>query len=101
MKGMSPRQLKVAEVVRHAIALAMVRGDMPTSLDTTRLTVADVWVSADLKLARVYLQLPPDWLESPTLAMANAQLAKPLRQVLARALANKFVPRVELRAYGT
>ncbi len=89
---MNQRQSRVAEEVRHALAPALLRGDIPSTLPTSRLTVTDVWISPDLRLARVYLDLPEELDEAETLAAANAQLAGPLRKVLSKALASKYIP---------
>lgn len=91
---MTPRQHKVASEVQHAVALALVQGRIPSTLDLTRVTVLDCWVSADLRLSRIYLQVP-EILNTPEFfATANAQLAKPLRKHLATSLATKFIPDV-------
>lgn len=96
MKSMTPRQHKVASEVQHTAALALVQGRIPSTLPLARVTVIDCWVSADLRLARIYLQLPP---ESETgisqaefFKQANAQLSKPLRKHFATHLATKFIP---------
>lgn len=94
MKSMSPRQSKVASEVRHIAALALVQGRIASTLPTSRFTVVECWVSADLKLARLYLQLPAELDAAETLAQANAQLAAPLRKFLATQLATKFIPQI-------
>lgn len=94
MKAMNQRQSRVAEEVRHVLAPALLRGDIPSTLPTSRLTVTDVWVSSDLRNARVYLALPEELDAEETLATANAQLAAPLRKVLAKGLATKYIPAV-------
>ena len=100
MKAMSPRQHKVAAVVQQAVAMALLRGDVASTLPLSRLTVADVWLSPDLRLARIYLQVPTEWNMQATLATVNAELARPLRGVLGKAMANKSIPALEFFAYG-
>lgn len=92
MKVMNQRQSKVAEEIRHIIGMALLRGDVPTRVDLARLTVTAVWASADLRLARVYIDLPDSWDEAATLADLNAHVAGPLRKVLAKQLATKYIP---------
>lgn len=96
MKSMTPRQHKVASEVQHSAAMALVQGRIPSTLPLERITVVDCWVSADLRLARLFLQVPP---ESETgipqkqfFLAANAQLAKPMRKYFASHLATKFIP---------
>jgi ribosome-binding factor A len=92
MKPMSQRQSRVAEEIRHVVATALLRGDIPTTLPNRAFTVTGVWVSADLRLARVFLELPQNLDETQTLAAADAQLAKPLRKILAQQARLKNTP---------
>ena len=96
MKSMTPRQHKVASEVQHVAAMALVQGRIPSTLPLMRVTVIDCWVSADLRLARLYLQIPPEsetgMSQKEFFATANAQLSKPLRKHFATALATKFIP---------
>ncbi len=94
MKSMTQRQMKVAEEIRHIAGMALIRGDIPTRLATARITITAVWVSADLRQSRLYVALPADWNDAETLAQLNNDVAKPLRKVLARDLATKYIPDV-------
>lgn len=94
MKVMNQRQHKVAEEVRHILASALLQGRVHSTLPLSRLTVLDVWVSADLKLARVFLAFPETLTEAEVLETANAELSKPLRKVLAGSMAGKSVPEI-------
>ncbi|MCP5405244.1 MAG: ribosome-binding factor A [Pseudomonadaceae bacterium] len=98
MKQMNQRQMKVAEEVRHIVGLALLRGDVPTTVPLSRLTVTDVWASADLRLARLYIDIPADMDMDATLQALNAQVAGPLRKVLAKQLATKYIPAVSFFA---
>lgn len=94
MKAMNQRQSRVSEEVRHAVAAALLRGDLHSTLPLSRLTVMAVWVSADLRQSRIYLALPEGMDEKTTLATANTELAGPMRKVLASKLASKYIPSV-------
>ncbi|MGH6926663.1 MAG: 30S ribosome-binding factor RbfA [Propylenella sp.] len=52
-KGPSQRQLRVGELVRHALAELFSRGDAGTDFDGVLLSVAEVRMSADLRHATV------------------------------------------------
>lgn len=91
---MTARQNKVANEVQHIVALALVQGRIPSTLPLTRVTVMECWISADLRLSRVYLQVPAELNNSQFFAEANAQLTKPLRKILAESLATKYTPNV-------
>lgn len=94
MKTMNQRQRQRAEQVRQAVSMAMLRGEVMSTLPLSRLNVLDVWVSADLKLARVFLSLPEGMDETETLKIANAELSAPLRKLMAKNLGGKFTPSV-------
>ena len=54
--GPSQRQLRVGELVRHALAEVLQRGDVPDPvLDKAVITVPEVRMSPDLKLATAYV----------------------------------------------
>ncbi len=94
MKSMTPRQNKVATEVQHICALALVQGRIPSTLPLARLTITDGWISPDLRLARLYLQVPPELNTPAFFAELNAQTAKPLRKIIADKLATKYIPSV-------
>ena len=54
--GPSQRQLRVAELVRHALAEILARGDIQDPVLTSHVvTVPEVRMSPDLKLATAYV----------------------------------------------
>ena len=55
-KAPSPRQLKVGELIRHALADVFSRGEIVDAvLNRHSLTVPEVRMTPDLKLATVYV----------------------------------------------
>lgn len=55
-KGPSQRQLRVGELVRHALAEILQRGDIhDPAFEATVVTVPEVRMSPDLRLATVYV----------------------------------------------
>jgi ribosome-binding factor A len=94
MKTMTQRQRQMAEQVRQAVAMALLRGEVMSTLPLSRLNIVDCWISADLKLARLFVSLPAGMDETETLQIANEQLSGPLRKVLAKNLGAKFIPAV-------
>ena len=93
-RGHSPsqRQLKVGELIRHALAEIFQRGEIVDDvLSRHSLTVPEVRMSPDLKLATVYV-LP---LGGGEAAEAVAHLEKHkrfLRGLLAKKVSMKFMP---------
>ena len=54
--GGSPRQLRVGELIRHAIADMLSRGDIHDPvIEGHMITVPEVRMSADLRLATIYI----------------------------------------------
>jgi ribosome-binding factor A len=54
--GPSQRQLRVGELVRHALAEVLARGEMPDdALTSNPITVPEVRMSPDLRLATAYV----------------------------------------------
>lgn len=94
MKQMSDRQRKVAYEVQQHAAMALLQGRVHSTLPLTRLNVVACWVSPDLRLARLYLDLPAELERDETYARANAELSAPLRSYLAKALVLKNVPKI-------
>ncbi|NBV54406.1 MAG: ribosome-binding factor A [Proteobacteria bacterium] len=92
MKQMSPRQHKVAKEVQHLAATALLQGRIHSTLPLHRITVVDCWISADLRLARLYLETPQGANQPEFIEQANLQLAKPLRKYLAENLATRNAP---------
>jgi ribosome-binding factor A len=56
-KTRSPRQFKVGEELRHAMAASLQRGDFPWTLSTPRpvITVTEVRISPDLRNASIFV----------------------------------------------
>jgi ribosome-binding factor A len=98
-KGREPsqRQLKVGELIRHALSEIFSRGEIVDEVLTRHsLTVPEVRMSPDLKLATVYV-LPLGGSEA---AEAVAHLEKHKRYVrglLAKKVSMKFMPELRFK----
>ncbi len=93
----SQRQLRVAEVLRHALAEILNRGDLhDADLANARLTVSEVAASADLRRATVYV-MPLGGRNKDTVLAALARAAKYIRGQLGRNVQLKYVPALEFR----
>ncbi|KQP51952.1 ribosome-binding factor A [Methylobacterium sp. Leaf399] len=90
--GPSQRQQRVAELVRHALAEVLQRGDVqdPT-LSSHVITVPEVRMSPDLKIATAYIMPLGGKDEAPVIA-ALERNKKVLRQEVARRVNLKFAP---------
>jgi len=96
-KAPSQRQLKVGELIRHALAEIFARGEIADPiLNRHSLTVPEVRMSPDLKLATVYvLTLGGGETED---AVAHLDKHKRyLRGILARRVSMKFMPELRFK----
>ena len=97
MKPPSQRQLRVGELVRHALSDLLIRGDLhDPEIDGTRVTVPEVRMSPDLKIATAYV-IPLGGGDGQKLVKALARNAKHLRSHVARQVNLKFAPDLRFR----
>lgn len=90
--GPNQRQQRVAELIRHALAEVLQRGDVQDSVLSSRvITVPEVRMSPDLKLATAYI-MPLGGLDEPLVIAALERNKKAIRQEVARRVNLKFAP---------
>ncbi len=88
-KGPSQRQLRVGELVRHALADILARGEVMDPVLTHVITVPEVRMTPDLKLATAFV-MPLGGKDVKPVLAALERNRKPLRMLVAK--------RVELRS---
>lgn len=95
--GPSQRQQRVAELIRHALAEVLARGDVqdPT-LASHPVTIPEVRMSPDLKLATAYV-MPLGGRDERPVIEALDRHRKVLRQEVARRVNLKFAPELRFR----
>ena len=85
-KGPSQRQQRVAELVRHALAEVLARGDIADPvLSAHVVTIPEVRMSPDLRLATAYV-MPLGGQDETAVIAALARNAKALRMEVSRRL---------------
>ena len=95
--GPSQRQQRVAELVRHALAEVLQRGDVQDPvLGSHVVTVPEVRMSPDLKIATAYVMPLGGQDETPVIAALDRN-RKTLRQEVARRVNLKFAPDLRFR----
>lgn len=95
--GPSQRQQRVAELVRHALAEVLGRGDLQDEVLTkTVITIPEVRMSPDLKLATAYV-MPLGGKDEEAVVAALERNKKILRQEVARRVNLKFAPELRFR----
>lgn len=95
--GPSQRQQRVAELVRHALAEILSRGDVQDDVLTRNvITIPEVRMSPDLKLATAYV-MPLGGRDEEAVLKALDKHKKVLRQEVARRVNLKFAPDLRFR----
>jgi ribosome-binding factor A len=95
--GPSQRQQRVAELVRHALAEVLSRGDLQDDVLTSHVvTIPEVRMSPDLKLATAYV-MPLGGKDERAVIAALERHRKVLRQEVARRVNLKFAPDLRFR----
>jgi ribosome-binding factor A len=96
--GGSQRQLRVGETVRHAIADILSQGSVhDPELEGHIVTVPEVRMSPDLKLATIYV-MPLGGRDTDIVIAALERNKKFLRGEVARRVNLKFAPELRFRA---
>ncbi len=96
-KPPSQRQLKVGEMIRHALADIFFRGEIVDEvLSRHSITVPEVRMSPDLKLATVYV-LPLGGGEADEAVAHLEKHKRYLRGLLAKRVSMKFMPELRFR----
>jgi ribosome-binding factor A len=97
-EGPSQRVLRVGELIRHALADMLTRGEVhdPT-IEGHMITVPEVRMSPDLRLATVYV-MPLGGRDVGEVVAALERNKRFLRGELARRVNLKFAPEIRFRA---
>lgn len=97
-KAPSQRQLRVGELVRHALAEMLTRGEVHDPiLETTLVTIPEVRMTADLRLATIYV-MPLGGKDVDGVLDAFNRNKKFLRGEIAHHVNLKFAPDIRFLA---
>ena len=95
--GGSQRQLRVGELVRHALAEMLTRGDVHDPvIEKHMITIPEVRVTADLGLATIYV-MPMGGRDAEEVVAAFERHKKYLRAEIAHRVNLKFAPDIRFR----
>src|SRR6478752_8055601 len=95
--GGSQRQLRVGELVRHAMAELLTRGEVHDPvLERHLITVPEVQMTADLRLATIYV-MPLGGRDTEAVLAALERNKRYLRGEIARHVNLKFAPDIRFR----
>jgi ribosome-binding factor A len=98
-KGPSQRQLRVGEMVRHALTAVLQRGEIPDPvIEKTVISITEVQMSPDLKIATVFLS-PLGRKDPQSVIKALASHQKLIRGRVSQSLRQmKYMPEFRFRA---
>lgn len=100
-KGPSQRQLRVGELVRHKLSELLVRGEIhDDTIASHVITVTEVRMSPDLKLATAYI-MPLGGADLKPVLAALERNKKFIRAEVAHAVNLKFAPDIRFREDDT
>jgi len=95
--GPSQRQLRVGELIRHALAEMLSRGDIHDPvIEAHMITIPEVSMTPDLRLATVYV-MPLGGRDAKPVIEALERNKKFLRGEIARRINLKFAPDIRFR----
>lgn len=93
----SQRMLRVAEMIRHKLAEMLIRGDIHDDVLAGRvITVPEVRITADLKIATVYV-MPLGGEDADEVVKAFARNKGYIRSQVARTLNLKYAPDIRFK----
>ena len=95
--GPSQRQLRVGEAVRHAVSELLAHGEIHDAvIETHLITVPEVRMSADLRLATIYV-MPLGGRDEAQVLAALDRNKRYVRGVIAKRVNLKFSPDIRFR----
>ena len=93
-KPISQRQLRVGEMIKQSLGMIFVRNEAKIpNLETNNITVTEVKMSQDLKIAKAYV-LPLGGKDADTIVNILKEFSFLIRRVLSKKINMKFLPKV-------
>ena len=93
-KPISQRQLRVGEMIKQSLGMIFVRNETKiTNLETNNITVTEVKMSQDLKIAKAYV-LPLGGKDADTIVNILKECSFLIRRVLSKKITMKFLPKI-------
>ena len=93
-KPISQRQLRVGEMIKQSLGMIFVRNEAKIpNLETNNITVTEVKMSQDLKIAKAYV-LPLGGKDADTIVNTLKEFSFLVRKVLSKKITIKFLPKI-------
>ena len=96
-KSMSQRQLRVGEMVKQALSMNFIRNEAKVpNLETNTITVTEVRMSQDLKIAKAYV-MPLGGENADEVIFKLKEYSFLIRKILSQKVFMKFLPKLLFR----
>jgi ribosome-binding factor A len=96
-KPISQRQLRVGEMIRQSLSMIFMRNEAKVpKLETNTITVTEVRMSQDLKIAKAYV-LPLGGKDTEATIKILKEYSFLIRKVLSQKVIMKFLPKILFR----
>ena len=96
-RPVTQRQLRVGEMIKQALGIIFVRGEAKLpNLDTNNITVTEVRMSPDLKIAKAYV-LPLGGKDAEETINVLKEYSFLIRKILSQKVIVKFLPKLLFR----
>ena len=93
-KPISQRQLRVGEMIKQSLGMIFVRNEAKIpNLETNNITVTEVKMSQDLKIAKAYV-LPLGGKDADTIVNILKEFSFLIRKVLSKKITMKFLQKI-------
>jgi ribosome-binding factor A len=93
-KPISQRQLRVGEMIKQSLGMIFVRNEAKIpNLETNNITVTEVKMSQDLKIAKAYV-LPLGGKDADTIVNILKEFSFLIRKILSKKITMKFSPKI-------
>ena len=93
-KPISQRQLRVGEMIKQSLGMIFVRNEAKIpNLETNNITVTEVKMSQDLKIAKAYV-LPLGGKDADAIVNILKEFSFLIRRVLSKKITMKFLPKI-------
>ena len=93
-KPISQRQLRVGEMIKQSLGMIFVRNEAKIpNLETNNITVTEVKMSQDLKIAKAYV-LPLGGKDADTIVNILKEFSFLIRKTLSKKITMKFLPKI-------
>ena len=96
-KPVSQRQLRVGEMIKQSLSMIFIRNEAKVpNLETNTITVTEVRMSQDLKIAKTYV-LPLGGKDAEEIIKILKEYSFLIRKILSQKVAMKFLPKLLFR----